>query len=48
MGSMAGLLAHGLIDNSYFVVDLAFIFMFQLAAMLSLSELADGANPQSD
>ncbi len=40
MGSMAGLLAHGLIDNSYFVIDLAFIFMFQLAAMLRLSELA--------
>ena len=40
MGSMAGLLAHGLIDNSYFVIDLAFIFMFQLAAMLRLQELA--------
>ncbi|MCY4464359.1 MAG: O-antigen ligase family protein [Chloroflexi bacterium] len=40
MGSMAGLLAHGLIDNSVFVIDLAFIFMFQLAAMLRLRELA--------
>lgn len=40
MGSMAGLLAHGLIDNSYFVIDLAFIFMFQLGAMLRLRELA--------
>ncbi len=40
MGSMAGLLAHGLIDNSVFVIDLAFIFMFQLAAVLRLRELA--------
>ena len=39
-GSMAALLAHGLIDNSVFVIDLAFIFMFQLAATLRLRELA--------
>ena len=36
MGGMAGTLAHGLIDNSYFVVDMAFIFMFHLAAIGSL------------
>ncbi len=41
-GSMAGLLAHGLIDNSIFVIDLAFIFMFQLAAMQRLQELSSG------
>ncbi|MCY3778892.1 MAG: O-antigen ligase [Chloroflexi bacterium] len=40
-GSMAGLLGHGLIDNSVFVIDLAFIFMFQLAAAVCLSELAE-------
>ena len=40
MGSMAGLLGHGLIDNSVFVIDLAFIFMFQLAATARLRELA--------
>ena len=40
-GSMAGLLAHGLIDNSVFVIDLAIIFAFQLAAMQRLSQLAD-------
>ncbi len=40
MGSMAALLAHGLIDNSVFVIDLAYIFMFQLAAALRLHELA--------
>ena len=42
-GSMAALLAHGLIDNSVFVIDLAFIFMFQLGACLRLSQLADEA-----
>ena len=39
-GSMAGLLAHGLVDNSVFVIDLAFIFMFQLAAMMRLDDLS--------
>ena len=38
-GSMAALLAHGMIDNSVFVIDLAYIFMFQLACALSLREL---------
>ena len=42
-GSMAGLLAHGLIDNSVFVIDLALIFAFQLAAMQRLSQLADAS-----
>ena len=40
MGSMAALLAHGLIDNSVFVIDLAFIFAFQLAAIMRLSDLS--------
>ncbi len=39
-GSMAALLAHGLVDNSVFVIDLAFLFMFQLAGMMRLKELA--------
>ncbi len=39
-GSMAALLGHGLIDNSVFVIDLAFIFMFQLAACIRLGELS--------
>ncbi len=43
MGSMAGLLAHGLIDNSVFVIDLAYIFMFQLAALVRLDELSEQA-----
>ena len=40
-GSMAALLIHGLVDNSVFVIDLAFIFMFQLAAMMRLRQLAE-------
>lgn len=39
MGSMADLLAHGLIDNSVFVYDLAFIFMFQIGLLVSLTNL---------
>ncbi len=41
IGSMAALLAHGAVDNSVFVIDLAFIFMFQLAAVLRLRQLAE-------
>ena len=44
MGSMAGLLAHGLIDNSIFVIDLAFIFMFQLAALMRLVEFGENGS----
>lgn len=44
IGSMAALLAHGLIDNSVFVIDLAFIFAFQLALLARLSEIANGAS----
>ena len=40
MGGMAGTLAHGLIDNSVFVVDLAFIFVFHLAAITRLGDMA--------
>ena len=40
-GSMAALLAHGLIDNSVFVIDLAYIFMFQLAALMRLVEMSE-------
>jgi O-antigen ligase len=31
MGAMADMLVHGLIDNSYFLVDLAFLFWLILA-----------------
>jgi O-antigen ligase len=36
MGSMLGLLAHGLVDNSVFVNDLALVFMLLLALAASL------------
>jgi putative inorganic carbon (HCO3(-)) transporter len=35
--SMAAALVHGLIDNSYFLVDLAFIFFFSLGWVRALS-----------
>lgn len=38
MGSMAAGLAHGLIDNSYFLVDLAFIFFLTLGLVQGLAE----------
>jgi hypothetical protein len=31
MGALADLLVHGFIDNSYFLVDLAFVFWLCLA-----------------
>jgi len=39
MGSMADLLAHGLIDNSVFVYDLAFVFALQLALCVGLKNI---------
>jgi O-antigen ligase len=39
MASMVGFLAHGLIDNSYFLVDLAFVFFVTLGIVRRLSSL---------
>jgi O-antigen ligase len=36
MGSMADFLAHGLVDNSYFLIDLAVVFMLTLATVANL------------
>ncbi len=36
MGSMADFLGHGLVDASYFVIDLAFVFCFTLALVVWL------------
>ena len=36
MASMVDFLTHGMIDASYFVVDLAFVFMLTLALMQRL------------
>jgi O-antigen ligase len=38
MGSMAAGLAHGLIDNGYFLVDLAFIFFLTVGLVQGLSD----------
>jgi O-antigen ligase len=43
MGSMADFLAHGLVDNSYFVVDLAYVFCLTLALVLRLEKPIDEA-----
>ena len=46
MGAMAGLLAHGLVDNSVFVIDLAYIFMLLLyiaASIPNTSAIDEGA-----
>lgn len=39
VGNMVDLLAHGLIDNSVFVNDLAFVFMFILAISISVKNI---------
>ena len=42
MGSMAYFLAHGLVDNSYFVTDLAYVFWFSLALVTRLENPRTG------
>ncbi len=39
MGCMADFLTHGFVDNSYFVVDLAFVFCFTAALVTRLVQL---------
>jgi len=36
MGAMIDLLAHGLVDNSFFVIDLAFVFVFLIAIISNI------------
>jgi O-antigen ligase len=44
MGSVAAMLAHGLVDNSLFLVDLAYVFMLSLGAIQWLAgEIGEGA-----
>jgi O-antigen ligase len=48
MASMVACLAHGLIDNSYFLVDLAFVFFITLGVIAGLSakiETPDSIGP---
>jgi len=37
-GSMADFLAHGLVDASYFIIDLAFVYMLSLALLVWLED----------
>jgi O-antigen ligase len=48
MASMADFLAHGLVDASYFVVDLAYVFFITLAVVQALQaqEIYTGGNSQ--
>jgi O-antigen ligase len=43
MASMVASLAHGLIDHSYFLVDLAFVFSLILGIVARLEELGDNS-----
>jgi hypothetical protein len=43
MASMVACLAHGLIDNSYFLVDLAFVFFITVGIIAALSAQIEGA-----
>jgi hypothetical protein len=38
LGSMAAFLSHGLVDNSYFLVDLAFVFFLTVGIVQRLAE----------
>ena len=42
MGSMANFLAHGLVDASYFLIDLAFVFFLTLALIQHLARSETG------
>jgi len=45
MASVADMLAHGLVDNSFFLVDLAYAFCLTLALMQHLQRLARESGP---
>jgi len=48
MGSMTTFLAHGLVDNSYFLVDLAFTFFLTVGLIQGLTEQELSARQQAD
>ena len=45
MGSMINLLAHGLVDNSVFVNDLAYVFVLLLGIISNIRAIDD--NPET-
>jgi hypothetical protein len=42
-GSLVAMLAHGLVDHSFFLVDLAFIFFLILGTAVWLNQTAESA-----
>ena len=49
MGGMAAMIAHGMVDETHFVIDLAFIFFMTLGLMHQLAgEAADGNHDQGE
>ena len=44
LGSMTSFLGHGLVDNSYFVIDLAFVFCFTVALVTRLAATSKEAS----
>jgi O-antigen ligase len=38
VGSLVYMLSHGIVDHSFFLIDLAYIFMFQMGILVLLSE----------
>jgi putative inorganic carbon (HCO3(-)) transporter len=41
MAGMAGAVAHGLVDSAFFLVDLAFVFVLQIALIQTLNRRAE-------
>jgi hypothetical protein len=46
MGGMVYMVAHGLVDNAFFLVDLAFSFMLMLALVQTISGTLARVGPQ--
>jgi O-antigen ligase len=45
MGAVADMVAHGLVDHSFFLVDLAYVFFLALAAIQHIDKLAIEPDP---
>jgi O-antigen ligase len=47
MGGMVNFIAHGLVDNAFFLVDLAFAFML-MAALIQVPMRNEGSSPAAE
>ena len=47
MGSMVVFVSHGLVDNSYFLVDLAFVFFLTVGIVQRLGESTASDSPEN-